>query len=126
MPDIAAANLPTLLPIDQACNQARVVAEVWVYTLKTGLDISEVLPDGIECPDNVSSKNLRCSLLFRTPKIIVFGARAERCNRTLKNITTEVITTLSAMVRDRVETGYALDQASLCLHRLGSSDCVAL
>mmetsp|Transcript_31299 Transcript_31299/g.91265 ORF Transcript_31299/g.91265 Transcript_31299/m.91265 type:complete len:268 (-) Transcript_31299:306-1109(-) len=59
MLDVAGADLPTFLPIDQARNKAEVVAQMRVDALQASLNLSQILADRQERLHDVPRKSLR-------------------------------------------------------------------
>mmetsp|Transcript_41286 Transcript_41286/g.106744 ORF Transcript_41286/g.106744 Transcript_41286/m.106744 type:complete len:270 (+) Transcript_41286:331-1140(+) len=95
---VTCADLPTLLPIHQASDEARVVAEVRVHALREGLDVPQVVADGVEGPDDVAREQrgrsaVRAQLLRRQ-------RRRQSCERTIENIAAEIVPTFTAAIGD--------------------------
>mmetsp|Transcript_51508 Transcript_51508/g.112138 ORF Transcript_51508/g.112138 Transcript_51508/m.112138 type:complete len:297 (+) Transcript_51508:302-1192(+) len=123
LPNIASANFPALLPVDEPGNKANVVTQVRINALQTLLDFTQVpahrfkRANHINCHGHSGTSghsildSCRCEALALTGSYDVFTAQAklaQHLRRTLQYVKAQVVTSLTTEVGHRVEMGNAL------------------
>jgi hypothetical protein len=116
MLNISGTHLPTLLPIYKSVNKTSVVAKVWVDTLETALDLTKVFAYSRERLGNISREDTRGSQKFCGLTTFLRGVTTTESRRSIiKDIYTQIISTLPAEVGHGVNARYTGHEATLLL-----------
>mmetsp|Transcript_44794 Transcript_44794/g.130457 ORF Transcript_44794/g.130457 Transcript_44794/m.130457 type:complete len:398 (+) Transcript_44794:649-1842(+) len=113
---VAGAQLPALLPISEARDEAGVVAQMGVHSLEAVGDFTEVLAHGLVRLDDVVRQDPRGDEPLRHLAALLRAvAAAERVHRVEEDVHDEVVAALAADVGHGIQVPNASNQALLRL-----------